>query len=185
MSFALVVFILVVAASALILGYSLATGISPVPTSREVRTIILDRLPETLSGTVLELGAGWGTLARPLAWRYRDNRVIAYELSPLPWLVLKLRQLARPCPNLSIRRADFMDAGFADAALVVCYLYPGAMARLRPKFEAELRPGTWVVSNAFPVPGWQPEAVVPAEDAFGGEVYFYRIREKRHSRPEP
>lgn len=178
MSFALAVLVLTVAVAALILGYSLATGISPVPTSREVRTIILDRLPDTLSGTVLELGAGWGTLARPLAWRYRENQVIAYELSPLPWLVLKLRQLVRPRSNLSIRRVDFMDAGFDEAALIVCYLYPGAMARLRPKFEAELRPGTWVVSNAFPVPGWQPEAVVPAEDAFGGEVYFYRIQEK-------
>ena len=38
-------------------------------------------MPEHLVGDILELGAGWGTLAFPLAALFPDNRVLAYELS--------------------------------------------------------------------------------------------------------
>ncbi|MGH6912863.1 MAG: class I SAM-dependent methyltransferase, partial [Geminicoccales bacterium] len=59
---------------------------------------------------------------------------------------------------------------------VFCYLYPGAMARLRPKFESELGPGALVVTNSFPVPGWEPAAVRRADDQFETRVYSYEMR---------
>jgi hypothetical protein len=40
--------------------------------------------------------------------------------------------------------------------VVLCYLITAASAALKPKFEAELKPGTRVVMESFPVPGWKP-----------------------------
>ena len=126
--------------------------------------------------TAFELGAGWGALALPLAGRYGAARVEAYELSPLPWLVCRLRGALTGASNLRVRRADFFRARLSGAFLVVCYLHPGAMARLRPKLEAELREGALVVSNTFAIPGWRPAAEYATPGWFGeGRIYVYRV----------
>jgi hypothetical protein len=165
---------LTLAVIGLIGGYTVRTGISPVPTSRPARAVMLAALPERIDGPIAELGAGIGTLALPLARAHPDTEVRAYELSPLPWLVLRLRALAGP-PNLRIERGDFFRTPMHDVRLVVTYLYPGAMARLRPKLEAELPPGALVLSNTFAVPGWTPERSLPVGGALQTRVYLYRM----------
>ncbi len=165
------------AAIALTLVYTLRTGISPVPTSPRVRRALLGALPATLGpGTIFELGCGWGSLALPLARVYPRHRVEAYELSPIPWAVCRLRALLRPGGrNLGVHRRDMHRADLRDACLVVCYLYPGGMESLRPKFEAELPAGAVVASNFFPVPGWRPTRTVQADDLDRSRVYLYRV----------
>ncbi|GAB4261241.1 MAG: hypothetical protein Kow0092_10620 [Deferrisomatales bacterium] len=154
---------------------TVVTGISPVPTSRRVRRVVLAVLPDELEGEIFELGSGWGSLAFPLARRYPGATVRAYELSPVPWLVSQARHLVSDTPNLSIAWGDFHGASLSEAAAVVCYLYPGGMERLRPKFERELPAGAVVVSHFFPVPGWRPACVRRADDAEGSPVYLYRV----------
>jgi hypothetical protein len=66
--------------------------------------------------------------------------------------------------------------GNADAKLILCYLYPGGMRKLKPKLEQELRPGTLIISNTFSIPGWEPVQVLPAEDFFHSAVYVYKMR---------
>src|SRR3990170_3851302 len=72
--------------------YTVRTGISPMPTLPAARRAMLAALPDELTGTVAELGAGWGGLAFAVAGRHPRARIIAYELSPLPWLVLWVRR---------------------------------------------------------------------------------------------
>jgi len=62
-----------------------------------------------------------------------------------------------------------------EATLVACYLYPRAMEDLKPRFEAQRRSGSLVLSNTFAVPGWQPAAVFTADDLFSTQVYLYRV----------
>jgi hypothetical protein len=166
---------LVLAALALA-AWTLRTGISPMPTLPAARRALLGALPppEALAGAVHERGAGWGTLALPLARRYPERSVVAWELSPLPWAVCRLRARLTGARNLAVRRADFLRADLRGAALLVCYLDPGNMARLRPKLEAELAAGAVLVSHTFAVPGWQPEAVVRAPDLHASPIYRYR-----------
>ncbi len=164
------------AAIALIFIYALRTGMPPTPTSPRVRAAMLDMLPDALNGTIVELGSGWGGLAVALARRFPDCRVVGYELSPLPWLVSRLRLMAAPAPNLRLHRADFRRAPLGDATVVVCYLFPAAMTKLRPKLDAELRPGTLVLSNTFAMPGWQPLATQTADDLYRSTIYLYRYR---------
>ena len=155
--------------------YALRTGITPMPTSRRVKAAMLELVPDDFEGTIVELGSGWGTLAVAFARRYPGCGVLAYELSPLPWLFSRLWCAVAALPNLRVHRADFHGARLHGAGLVVCYLFPGAMERLRPKLEAELTPGALVLSNTFAMPGWRPLAVGEAEDVHHSKVYLYRM----------
>jgi predicted O-methyltransferase YrrM len=159
----------------LLLVYTLRTGISPVPTTPRVARVMLAMLPALPPGRVYELGSGWGGLAIALARRLPERAVVAVELSPLPWLLTRVRLALAPCPNLILLRGDFHALSLADAALVACYLYPGAMARLRPKLEAELPPGALVVSNSFAVPGWTATDKRIADDQYASPVYLYTM----------
>jgi hypothetical protein len=189
MAFALLSLVLVLAAFALMFGYTIRTGISPVPTTPRVAAEIFaacppeSLIPPEAGGVVFELGSGWGNLAMALAKRFPERAVVGYELSPLPWLVSRLALCLRPRPNLALQRADFMAADLSDAALVVCYLYPGAMRRLREKLKRELPAGALVVSNAFLVPGWRPTSVRHATDQYESPVYLYRMPPEPESEP--
>ncbi len=164
---------LVLTAIVAILVYTLITGVPPVPTTPRVRATMMALVPDDFRGIIYELGAGWGGLAFSLARRFPDCRIVAYELSPLPWAFTRLRQVAFPCPNLTVRRADYRRVSLTPASLVMCYLFPAGMARLRGKFEAELATGTLIVSNTFAVPGWRPAAVRRAHDLYASTVYLY------------
>ncbi len=69
---------------------------------------------------------------------------------------------------------DFHRAGLGGAGLVVCYLPPPAMEKLKPKLAAELPPGALVLSNTFAIRDWQPEDVRTAPDPHLSQVYLYR-----------
>lgn len=158
--------------------YTLRTGISPMPTLGKVRRQLLPLLEPDLGGTVLELGCGWGTLAFAVADRCPRARVVAFELSPLPFAFCWLRQRLAPRANLELRRQDFFLASFSGAALVVCYLFPGAMTRLAPKLLAELPPGTRVLSHTFALRGWKPQRTLMVDDLYRTPIYVYAVPER-------
>lgn len=146
-----------------------------MPSSVKAVKKILEIAPDQITGPIVELGSGWGTLAFPLASRYPDIQVIGYETSPFPFLFSKGRQILNPQPNLKFYRRDFYQDKFREPGLVVCYLYPGAMKILKSKLEEELRPGTWVISNTFAIPGWKPLKVCELEDMYKTKIYLYRV----------
>lgn len=156
----------------LLLVYTLRNGISPMPTSEKVRRVLLEQLPKTQEGTIFELGSGWGSLAFPLSKKYRNCQVIAYENSPVPYLFSALLNHA---PNLKIMWQDFFEKSLQDASMVVCYLFPKGMERLKAKFEKELRPGTLIVSHTFAIPGWEPKEVIETDDLYASKIYFYEV----------
>ena len=57
--------------------------------------------------------------------------------------------------KVTFLEADVMDVDLSEASVVLCYLITAASAALKPKFEAQLKPGTRVVMESFPVPGWR------------------------------
>jgi hypothetical protein len=157
------------------LAYCIVTGISPIPSTSTARDCMFACLPADLTGKVAELGAGWGSLAFPLAAQFPSVEVLAFEVSPVPWLFMLARYaLVRPF-NVTIRRRNFMRESLEGVSAVVCYLHSEALAKARAKLEAELAPGTLVISNTFDIPGWEPERVYRLDDSFCPEVYVYRV----------
>lgn len=159
---------------ALIYIYTLLTGISPMPTSAKVRGAMLAALPDNINGAIFELGSGWGTLAVPLARQYSNCPVLGFEISPLPWLYSRLRQMVTQTQNLTFHRRNYLTADFSASALIVVYIHADGMEKLKPKFERELKPGTLILSNFFQIRGWEPIQELTVDDIHQTKVYLYQ-----------
>ena len=179
--FAIVVFLVIAGSIAL---YTLRNGSPPMPTSPKVKKELLSivRRIET-HGCIVEMGSGWGTLIFPVAGIFPSVAIHGYENSPIPCLFSKCRKIAssffptskQNCRHLEIHREDFFHAPLTDVGMVICYLSPPAMEKLKTKFEKELHPGSFVVSNTFAVPGWMPEQVIEVPDLYRTKIYVYRL----------
>ncbi len=145
-----------------------------MPTSSKVKKKIEGALPKQVKGKIYELGCGWGGIASLLASRYPHCEVLAFEVSPIPWLYTAIVKRLSRLPNMTLFWKDFFQESLGDADLIVCYLYPGAMERLKRKFDQELKPGTVVISNSFAIPGWEPQEVLQVGDFYRTKVYVYK-----------
>jgi SAM-dependent methyltransferase len=84
-------------------------------------------------------------------------------------------------------RQDLFATDIRGATVVTMYLFPSAMARVRDKLQAELAPGTRVVSHDFPLPDWTPERVArfaapEKNDSVGradAVLYLYTVPPRR------
>ena len=158
-----------------LVAWSIKNGISPMPTSFKAKSALLALLPSDLQGKIYELGSGWGTLMLPLARHYPRNMIIGFETSPLPYGFSLIWLKIIPLKNVKIMRQDFFSADLKEASLVVCYLYPGAMKKLKDKFQKELKPGTFVISNTFSITGWKVERLIEVGDLYHSKIYLYKI----------
>ncbi len=78
--------------------------------------------------------------------------------------------------KVKVIQGNFFDVNISDANVVTLYLTSSANERLRPKLEAELKPGARVVSHDFKVPGWKPVGIY--DELLGHTIYTYRIGEQ-------
>jgi SAM-dependent methyltransferase len=124
----------------------------------------------------LDIGAGTGTLLRPLAQARPDCRFTGIELAPATWLLG--RTLGRGLANLEWHRGDLFAHDWQRYDLVYAFLSPVPMAEVWRKASAELRPGSVLVSNSFPVPEREPDRVVDVGDRRATRLYIYRIGAK-------
>lgn len=149
-----------------------------MPTAFKPRKAILDLIKdpifENLQGDISELGSGFLTLALPIAKKFPENTVLAYETSTVPYWYSKLLVSFLKQNNLKILKHDFFQSNLSESALIVCYLYPAAMEKLKIKFETELKKGTLVISNTFAIPGWKPIITVTVNDLYQTKIYLYK-----------
>jgi len=148
-------------------SFLFGAGYEPTP-RRAVETML--RFAEVgPTDTVYDLGAGTGAIVFRAARTYRA-RVVGVEVEPLRYLILKLRRSLGPfADRITLRWGNLFDLTFRDATVITAFLWPGAMARLRPKLEAELPRGARVVSHCHPIHGWTPE-----QHDTDTDVYLYR-----------
>jgi hypothetical protein len=157
-----------------ILFWSFKNGISPMPTSPFVKKKLL-AIPCSFSqGKVYELGSGWGTLAFAFAKKYPEREVEAFETSLVPYLFSRFRLYCFPQKNLHFHRIDFFSGPLQDAVLVICYLYPKAMEKLKDKFDRELPLECIVLSHTFAVPGLPPIEQIVLGDLYRTKIYVYK-----------
>ncbi len=147
-----------------------------MPSSAAVRKIILDEVGIAGEGAVIDAGSGWGTLLVRIAAGYPERKVTGYELSPVPWLVSYIRKKMYRLDNCTIYRRDFLKADISDAAIMVCYLYPGGMRKLEKKLEEEKTDVHTVISSTFAFPSFNFDKVIRANDMHRSPVYVYSIK---------
>lgn len=153
-------------------SFLFGAGYQPTP-RRSVETML--RFAEVGPQDLLyDLGAGTGAIVFRAARTYRA-RVVGVEVDPVRYLILKARRRLGPfADRITLRWGNLFDLEFRDATVITAFLWPGAMARLRPKLENELPDGARVVSHVHKVPGWTAERHDPDSD-----VYLYRWPDAR------
>ncbi len=148
-------------------SFAFGAGYQPTPKGAALEMLRLAELSPR--DTLYDLGAGTGALVFRAARIYRA-RAVGVEVEPLRFLVLTLRRaLGGYRSHVELRWGNLFGLDFRKATVVATFLWPGAMARLKPLLEASLQPGARLVSHCHPVPGWTATAYDRKTD-----VYLYR-----------
>ncbi len=174
LGFELLVLAAVLTGIAVTAVYCLRTGAPPISSTYTSARAIAGVVPAD-ARVILELGAGCGRLAFALARRHPRAKVIAFEISPVPWLFMRLRQLVLPRRNLVVRRADFRRLRLPEADVAVCFLCYEIMPRLLPQLQRQMAPGAVLISSGFDIPGLPPAAVHDSGDGLAPHIYVYRL----------
>lgn len=158
---------------------SVTLGISPMPSSKKAYNTMMKLVNETGTGTIIDLGSGWGNFVIRIAKSNPQRQVVGYELSILPWLTSTLLKKLLGLQNLTLYRQNFLKANLSGASVLVCYLYPEAMERIKEKLQLELPKVDFLISNNFALPSWQAVKVVPLDDFYKSPIYLYKISNTR------
>lgn len=137
------------------------------PTPRRVVDRMLEFAQIVPEDRIVDLGAGTGAIIFR-ASREHGARAIGVEIEPLRVLVLWLRA-RRTQGRVAIRWGNLFGQDLGHATVVAVFLWPEAMRKLRPIFEAQLPAGARIVSYYHPLPEWPVER--QDEDL---KVYLYR-----------
>ncbi len=123
------------------------------------------------SFTLMDLGAGIGTVALFLAQRFPDFRIEAVENSLFPYWVGKFR--SRKFPNIHWRFGNFEKENLKEMHCVYAFLSPAPMVKLWVKVNKEMQKGAFFISNTFAVPEVTCENIV--DENTKRPLFCYRI----------
>jgi precorrin-6B methylase 2 len=174
-----VIVTVVLAALLSIFVYFVKTGVPPVPATRREIAAAVALLRESgikPSSKIYELGCGWASMTLGLSRAFPQASIVGLEISPLPYLVAKLRTLRNP--RIIITRRDFLAQSFEDADAITAYLGIKSIAELAPRLDLTVRPQTPVVALCFLFRDRQPTNVVSLR-TLGSEAALYRWPARR------
>ena len=118
--------------------------------------------------SLLDAGCGLGHGLRALRGVWPEARISGIEWSWPLALATRVR-----CPWARVARGDMWRDSWAAHDLVYLFQRPESMARALAKADAEMRPGSWVVSLEFEATSRRPHARLDL--ASGRPVWIYRV----------
>jgi SAM-dependent methyltransferase len=151
------------------------------PTPPDALLALAPRLGLAPEARILDAGSGLGHGLIALRRAFPRARLEGVERSALLAWASALR---RP-DGVAVRRADLWSAPWSGCDLVYLFQRPESMAPAWRKACRELRPGSWLVSLEFPVPGQAPTLQTDAPPGGARAVYAYRIPRPEAVRAQP
>lgn len=142
------------------LGVSYALGLWNgalyIPTDRRRVEAMLDAAELSEGDRLVDLGSGDGRLV--IAAAQRGVPSVGYEVNPfLVWLSRRQAKRAGVGTLAHFELCDFWNVDLSGFNVVTVFGISRIMQRLEQKLEHELRPGSRVVCNLFPLPNWSGE----------------------------
>lgn len=141
--------------------------------------LVVDRMLEaghvTAEDLVYDLGSGDGRIVITAAQKY-GARAVGIEIIPELCKSARERVIALGLGDrVRIIEGSALRMDLTPATLVTMFFMTNSNERLRPALE-KLRPGTRVVSNAFPIHGWRTAEVAHVKEGkMEHTIYVYRI----------
>lgn len=158
-------------------GFAPGEMLAPfVPSPAPVVEAMLELAGTREADTLYDLGSGDGRIVLEAAQRY-GARAVGIEID-MELAKKTQRQIddLRLQNRAQIIHGDMLQQDVSEATVVTMYLTGASNERLRPWLEAQLKPGTRVVTHDFQIRGWKADAV---EDIRGPgrmhKLYLYRI----------
>ncbi|OGD56078.1 hypothetical protein A3K78_05545 [Candidatus Bathyarchaeota archaeon RBG_13_52_12] len=128
---------------------------------------------------VYDLGCGDGRVLFTAVDEFKVAKAVGYELDMemVEALEKRIKDLGM-VGRVSVIQANFMEVDITKATVVTIYLTTSGNVKLRPKLEADLKPGARVVSHDFPVHGWVSDQPDGTPHTIGNhKMFLYRIPE--------
>jgi SAM-dependent methyltransferase len=151
-----------------------ATFISFIPTPPSHINGFFTLVTVSPSDCVYDLGCGDGRLLFA-ALEKGAGKAVGIEIDPVPLQTARLWARKKGWENrITLLESDIMSLDLSGATVVFTYLCSAAALLLKDKFEKELKPGTKIVMEMFPIPGWKPERVIER----GTDFYLYTMPPK-------
>lgn len=144
-----------------------------IPTPPEVVDAMLEVAQVKSSDVVYDLGSGDGRIPIAAAKKY-GARGVGIEIDPE--LVRQANENARAAgvsDKVRFVTQDLFETDLREATVVTLYLLIQLNEKLRPKIQSELKPGSRVVSHAFPIGDWKPEKVL---EVSARQIFFWTIK---------
>lgn len=154
--------------------YVMVVGAPFVPTQMTQVERMLKEAKLKPGKKIYDLGSGDGRLVHKAAKLYGADAV-GYEYSPFVWL---WSQALRPFfrSKAKLKYGNFWRKDISDADVIVCYLLPHSMKRMKRDIVPKLKPGALIISHAFSIPDLKTHKELPRnKDQKLGPVWIYKI----------
>jgi SAM-dependent methyltransferase len=136
-----------------------------VPTPYALVEKMLDMARVTPQDYVIDLGSGDGR--NVIAAAKRGARALGVEYNPdMVALSRRNAQKEGVADRARFVEGDMFEADISQATVLALFLLPDNLRKLTPKF-VNLKPGTRLVMNGFPIPGWDPDVTEQATGECG------------------
>jgi len=143
-----------------------------VPTPQEVVDAMLKLAKVTKNDVVYDLGSGDGRVPITAARTY-GARGVGIDIDP--------QRIKEATENLKAAgvgdrvrflNQDLFTTNISEATVVTLYLLPSLNLKVLPKLNAELKPGTRVVSHAFDMGDIKPQET---QNVNGRTIYLWTV----------
>ena len=129
-----------------------------VPTPQQLVDQMLLMAEVKKDDLLYDLGSGDGRLVITAAKNY-GARGIGIDIDPQRIAEARANAAAAKVEDkVEFRQADLFKSNFKDATVITLYLLDDLNRRLRPQIFAQVNPGTRIVSHAFRMREWEPDA---------------------------
>lgn len=136
--------------------------------------MVEELLPKEQKFRFIDLGSGLGGLPINLSRRYLNGEFHGVECAPAPWLISKARNRLGG-GRVRFLRKDYRQLDLGSYDVVFAFLTPPVMQEIADKAQAEMRPGSLLLSLAFSLPGIKPDFTLQPDGAQGHLLYGWRI----------
>lgn len=148
-----------------------------VPTPQETVDRMLSMAKVGANDFLIDLGSGDGRIVVTAAKQF-GTRGFGVDIDPERIKESHASAKAAGVSNLvEFRNQDLFKTDISKATVLTMYLLPDINLRLRSRVLDELRPGTRVVSHAFTMGDWKPDAK-SAGPGGRNEVFFWVVPAK-------
>jgi hypothetical protein len=153
-------------------------GVPFMPTTTEKTRIVFELLENQISCSkrlsFVDLGSGDGRMVLAAArhqGQLRFTKILGVERNTSLYLISKVKSILSTAKFV---RKSFWDIDTKPFDVVYIFGIPALMDQFAAKLRGQ-RPGTFIITNKFPLPGWSPVVVK-------NEIHLYRVYFSESSR---